>query len=102
MEIMNINANYIIMLKNEFGKKIPGFMDKKKLKLFFNKYYLILNKFKFLGNLCKKFDKIMNETIIKNNENDKNKNKFNNVLEKIKDYQIKKNIINDINTNYKN
>ena len=34
-EIMNIDANDIILLKNEFGKKINGFMYKKKLQIFF-------------------------------------------------------------------
>ena len=92
---MIIDANDIILLKNEFGKKIHEFMDIKKLKIFFNKYYLIMNKFKFLGNFCKKFDKIMNEKKIKNN--DKINNKLNNALEKIKDFQMKKIIINNIN-----
>ena len=97
-EIMNIDANDIILLKNEFGKKINGFMDKKKLRIFFNKYYLILNKFKIMGNLFKKFDKIINEKNFKNNENINN-DKLNNILEKIKDYQMKKNTINSINNN---
>ena len=99
-EIMIIDANDIILLKNEFGKKIHEFMDIKKLKIFFNKYYLIMNKFKFLGNFCKKFDKIMNEKKIKNNEN--NNNKLNNALEKIKDFQMKKIIINNINNIHSN
>jgi len=115
-EIMNIEAMDIILLKNEFGKKIHEFMDIKKLKIFFNKYYMIMNKFKFLGNLCKKFDKIMDEKNLKNNENNQNNQnneindkinenngnkKFNNVIEKIKDYQNKKIVINNINNSYK-
>ena len=98
-EIMTIDVNDIILLKNEFGKKIHEFMDIKKLKIFYNKYYLIINKFKFLKNLYKNFDKIMNESNIKNNEND---NKVNKALEKIKDYQMKKVIINNINNNCSN
>ena len=101
-EIMNIDANDIILLKNEFGKKINGFMDKKKLRIFFNKYYLILNKFKIMRNLFKKFDKIINEKNIKNNDNSINNNKINDILEKIKDYQMKKNAINNINIICKN
>ena len=97
-EIMNIDANDIILLKNEFGKKIHEFVDKKKLQIFFNKYYLILNKFKLLGNMCKKFDKILNEKNIKNNNNI-GYNKLNNLIEKIKDYQMKKANINNINNN---
>ena len=96
-EIMNIDANDIILLKNEFGKKIQGFMDKKKLQIFFNKYYIILNKFKMLGNLCKKFDKIINRKNIIDNDN----NKLDNIKKKIQDYQIKKNIINNINNSIK-
>ena len=95
-EIMSIDANDIILLKNEFGKKINGYMDKKKLRIFFNKYYLILNKFKIMGNLFKKFDKIINEKNLKNNISN---NKLNAILEKIKDYQMKKNAINNINNN---
>ena len=101
-EIMNIDANDIILLKNEFGKKINGFMDKKKLRIFFNKYYLILNKFKIMGNLFRKFDKIINEKNLKNNNNSINNNKINDILEKIKDYQMKKNAINNINIICKN
>ena len=107
-EIINIDANDIILLKNEFNKKIHGFMDKKKLQIFFNKYYLILNKFKMIGNLCKKLDKIINgKNLIFNNKdinrvNDIDSNKqLISVLEKIKDYQMKKNIINNINNNCK-
>ena len=108
-EIINIEANDIILLKNEFGKKIHGFMDKKKLQIFFNKYYLILNKFKMMGNLCKKFDKIINgknivynkNCIIENNIEKENNKKLISILEKIKDYQMKKNVITNINNNNK-
>ena len=108
-EIINIDANDIILLKNEFGKKIHGFMDKKKLQIFFNKYYLILNKFKMMGNLCKKFDKIINgknivynkSCIIENNIEKENNKKLISILEKIKDYQMKKNVITNINNNNK-
>jgi hypothetical protein len=51
-----------------------------------------------MGNLFKKFDKIINEKNLKNNENINN-DKLNNILEKIKDYQMKKNTINSINNN---
>ena len=44
--------------------------------------------------MCKKFDKIFNVKNINSNE-------FKDVLEKIKDYQTRKNIINIID-NYKN
>lgn len=108
-EIINIEANDIILLKNEFGKKIHGFMDKKKLQIFFNKYYLILNKFKMMGNLCKKLDKIINgknivynkNCIIENNIEKENNKKLISILEKIKDYQMKKNVITNINNNKK-
>ena len=108
-EIINIEANDIILLKNEFGKKIHGFMDKKKLQIFFNKYYLILNKFKMMGNLCKKFDKIINgknivynkNCIFENNIEKENNKKLISILEKIKDYQMKKNVITNINNNNK-
>ena len=91
-EIMNLDLNDIILLKNEFSKKLSGFMDKKKLQIFFEKYFFILNKLKILGKVCKKFDKILNEKNIKIiGEID--------ILEKIKDFQTKKNIINNINNN---
>jgi hypothetical protein len=84
-------------------------MDKKKLQIFFNKYYLILNKFKMMGNLCKKFDKIINgknivynkNCIIENNIEKENNKKLISILEKIKDYQMKKNVITNINNNNK-
>ena len=94
-EIMNIDANDIILLKNEFGKKLHGFIDKKKLQIFFNKYFMIMNKFKILGSLCKKFDRIVNEKNIEHYQLN------NDILEKIKDYQIKKIFINNINNYYK-
>jgi hypothetical protein len=97
-EIMNLDANDIVLLKNEFDKIIHGFIDKKKLLIFINKYYMILNRCKFLGNMCKKFDKIINEKNLKNNENN---GKIAGIIEKIKDYQIKRNIINNINNNTK-
>ena len=93
-EIMNLDTNDIILLKNEFAKKVQGFIDKKRLQIFFQKYYDIINSIKILGNMCKKFDKIFNAKNINSNE-------FKDVLEKIKDYQTKKNIINIID-NYKN
>jgi hypothetical protein len=93
-EIMSLDANDIILLKNEFAKKIHGFIDKKRLQIFFQKYYTIINNIKILGNMCKKFDKLFNVKNINSNE-------FKEVFEKMKDYQIKKNIINIID-NYKN
>ena len=91
-EIMNLDLSDIILLKNEFSKKLSGFMDKKKLQIFIEKYFFILNKIKILGKVCKKFDKILNEKNIKIiGEID--------ILEKIKDFQAKKNIINNININ---
>ena len=91
-EIMNLDLSDIILLKNEFSKKLSGFMDKQKLQIFLEKYSFILNKLKILGKVCKKFDKILNEKNIKNiDEID--------ILEKIKDFQAKKNIINNININ---
>ena len=92
--IMNLDTNDIILLKNEFAKKVQGFIDKKRLEIFFQKYYDIINNIKILGNMCKKFDKIFNVKNINSNE-------FKDVLEKIKDYQTRKNIINIID-NYKN
>ena len=91
--IMNLDANDIILLKNEFAKKIQNFIDKKRLQIFFQKYYLIMSNIKILGNMCKKFDKLINSKNINSNE-------FIDVYTKIKDYQTKKNIINNIN-NYK-
>ena len=91
-EIMVLDVNDIILLKNEFSKKLNVFMDKKKLQIFFQKYFFILNKLKILGKVCKRFDKIMNENNIKKLEN-------NDIIEKIKDFQIKKIIINNINNN---
>jgi hypothetical protein len=76
-------------------------MDKKKLKIFFNKYYLILNKFKLLGNVCKKFDKIISDKNIKK-FNGLEENKLNDLMEKIKDYKMKKVIVNNINNYYIN
>ena len=99
-EIINLDANDIVLIKNEFGKKIQQFMDKKKLKIFFNKYYLVLNKFKLSGNLCKKFDKIISDKNIKN-FNHLGENKLNSLMEKIKDYQMKKIIVNNINNSSK-
>ena len=89
-EIMNLDVNDIILLKSEFSKKLNRFIDKKKLQIFFEKYFFILNKLKIFGKICKKFDKIMNVNnakILDNNE----------IKEKIKDFQAKKNIINSIN-----
>ena len=88
-EIMNLDANDIILLKNEFAKKVQGFIDKKRIEIFFQKYYTIINSIKILGNMCKKFDKIFNAKNINSNE-------FKDVFEKINDYQTKKNIINII------
>jgi hypothetical protein len=88
-EIMNLDANDIILLKNEFAKNIQGFIDKKRIQIFFQKYYTIINSIKILGNMCKKFDKIFNAKNINSKE-------FKDVFEKIKDYQTKKNIINII------
>ena len=99
-EIMNIDSNDIILLKNEFAKKIYGFMDKKKLQIFLQKYYIILNKFKMLGAISRKFDKIINEKNIKN-DNQNNNTQVLDILEKIKDFQNKKNIINSLINNYK-
>ena len=99
-EIINLDANDIVLIKNEFGKKIQQFMDKKKLKIFFNKYYLVLNKFKLLGIICKKFDKIISDKNIKN-FNHLGENKLNSLMEKIKDYQMKKIIVNNINNSSK-
>ena len=97
---MNIDSNDIILLKNEFAKKIYGFMDKKKLQIFLQKYYIILNKFKMLGAISRKFDKIINEKNIKN-DNQNNNTQVLDILEKIKDFQNKKNIINSLINNYK-
>ena len=55
---MNIEAIDIILLKNEFGKKIHEFMDIKKLKIFFNKYYVIMNKINFLEIYAKNLIKL--------------------------------------------
>ena len=89
-EIMNLDVNDIILLKNEFGKKLNVFMDKKKLQIFLQKYFFILDKIKMFGKVCKKFDKIINEKNVKNIDN-------NDIMEKIKDFKSKKNIINNIN-----
>ena len=94
-EIMNLDVNDIILLKNEFSKNLSKFMEQKKLQIFFQKYYFILNKLKILGKICKKFDKIMNE---KNEKNVKIKD-YNEIIAKIKDFQEKKMIINNININ---
>ena len=94
-EIMNLDVNDIILLKNEFSKNLSKFMEQKKLQIFFQKYYFILNKLKILGKICKKFDKIMNE---KNEKNVKIKD-YNEIISKIKDFQEKKMIINNININ---
>ena len=64
-EIMNLDVNDIILLKNEFSKNLSKFMEQKKLQIFFQKYYFILNKLKILGKICKKFDKIMNKKMRK-------------------------------------
>ena len=37
---MNLDLSDIILLKNEFSKKLSGFMDKKKLQIFIEKYFL--------------------------------------------------------------
>ena len=95
-EIMNLDVNDIILLKNEFSKKLSKFMEQKKLQIFFQKYYFILNKLKILGKVSKKFDKIMNE---KNEKNVKIIDNNNEIKEKIKDFQEKKMIINSININ---
>ena len=95
-EIMNLDVNDIILLKNEFSKKLSKFMEQKKLQIFFQKYYFILNKLKILGKISKKFDKIMNE---KNEKNVKIMVNNNEIKEKIKDFQEKKMIINSININ---
>ena len=95
-EIMNIDANDIILLKNEFSKKLHSYMDKKKMEIFSQKYDIIVNKFKMLGTICKKFDRIINDKIINNNIN-----KFNDLKEKIKDFQSKKSIVNMMNNNMK-
>ena len=95
-QIMNIDVNDIVLLKNEFDKKIHSFMDRKKLQIFFNKYYMIINKFKLLGNMWKKFDRIINGKKLKNDENN---SKIKEITEKIKDFQLKKNIINKLNNN---
>ena len=36
---MNLDVNDIILLKNEFSKKLSKFMEQKKLQIFFQKYY---------------------------------------------------------------
>ena len=95
-EIMNIDANDIILLKNEFSKKLHSYMDKKKMEIFSQKYDIIVNKFKMLGTICKKLDRIINDKIINNNIN-----KFNDLKEKIKDFQSKKSIVNMMNNNMK-
>ena len=94
-EIMNLDVNDIILLKNEFSKNLSKFMEQKKLQIFFQKYYFILNKLKILGKICKIFHKIMNE---KNEKNVKIKD-YNEIIAKIKDFQEKKMIINNININ---
>ena len=94
-EIMNLDVNDIILLKNEFSKKLNKFMDKKKLQIFFQKYFFILNKLKILGKICKKFDKTLNE---KNEKNLKIMEE-NEIKRKIEDFQAKKNIIYNININ---
>ena len=93
-EIMNLDMNDIILLKNEFSKKLSGFMNKKKLQIFFEKYDMILNRCKILGKICKKFDKILNEKNIKDLKDINNNNA---IIEKIKDFQSKKNAINYLN-----
>jgi hypothetical protein len=95
-EIMNIDANDIILLKNEFSKKLHSYMDKKKMEIFSQKYDIIANKFKMLGTICKKFDRIINDKIINNNIN-----KFYDLKEKIKDFQSKKSIVIMMNNNMK-
>ena len=91
-EIMNIDANDIILLKNDFSKKLHTYMDKKKMEIFSQKYDIIINKFKMLGTICKKFDRIINDKIINNNIN-----KFHDLKEKIKDFQKKESIVNMMN-----
>jgi hypothetical protein len=91
-EIMNLDINDIILLKKEFNKNLNEFMDKKKIQIFFEKYFFILNKIKIMGKICKKFDKIINTKNMKNID-DKD------IIEKIKDFQEKKIIINNINNN---
>ena len=54
------------------------------------KYFFILDKIKMFGKVCKKFDKIINEKNVKNIDD-------NDIMEKIKDFKSKKNIINNIN-----
>ena len=93
-EIMNIDANDIILLKNEFSKKLHSYMDKKKMEIFSQKYDIIINKFKMLGTICKKFDRIINDKSVNNNIN-----KFNDLKEKIKDFQNKKSIVIMMNNN---
>ena len=95
-EIMNIDANDIILLKNEFSKKLHSYMDKKKMEIFSQKYDIIINKFKMLGSICKKFDRIINDKIINSHIN-----KFGDLKEKIKDFQNKKTIVNMMNNNMK-
>ena len=92
-EIMHLDVNDIILLKNEFSNNLSKYMEKKKLQIFFEKYYFILNKLKIMGKICKKFDKIMNEKDEKNKKLLEN----NEIKEKIKDFQEKKNNINIIN-----
>ena len=93
-EIMNLDANDILLLKNDFASKIQSFIDKKRIQIFYQKYYIIINNTKILGNMCKKFDKIFNIKNINNNE-------FKDIFEKINDFRAKSNIINNID-NYKN
>jgi hypothetical protein len=95
-EIMNIDANDIILLKNDFSKKLHTYMDKKKMEIFSQKYDIIINKFKMLGTICKKFDRIINDKIINNNIN-----KFHDLKEKIKDFQKKECIVNMMNNTMK-
>ena len=90
---MHLDVNDIILLKNEFSNNLSKYMEKKKLQIFFEKYYFILNKLKIMGKICKKFDKIMNEKDEKNKKLLEN----NEIKEKIKDFQEKKNNINIIN-----
>ena len=71
-------------------------MDKKKMEIFSQKYDIIANKFKMLGTICKKFDRIINDKIINNNIN-----KFYDLKEKIKDFQSKKSIVIMMNNNMK-
>ena len=95
-EIMNIDANDIILLKNDFSKKLHTYMDKKKMERFIQKYDIIINKFKMLGTICKKFDRIINDKIINNNIK-----KFHDLNEKIKDFQKKESIVNMMNNSIK-